>query len=119
MSRSPPKSPQQKKALSLEKDHRNTYGNNDKAARKLVPLRKAKEIRSDRHKNNQAIAVIERLDEDAAELAESSARQDVHRAGGWRKGADDSLGEVVARKLEKRVQRVGRKARSRVSNIST
>jgi hypothetical protein len=109
MSRSPPKSPQQKKALSLEKDCRNSFGENDKGSRRIVPLRKAQESRRNRHKNNQAIAVIERLDDGAADLTESSARQDVYRAGGWRKGADVPLGRIVAFKLEESARKSGRK----------
>ena len=118
MSKAPPKSPQEKKALSLKKDRRNTYGNNVKAARKLIPLHKAKESRRNRHKNNQAIAAIERIDEPAADLAESSARQDVYRAGGWKKFPDDPLGKVIAGKAEARVRGVGRKSRSGAVNLS-
>jgi len=44
-----PKSPQEKKTLSLQKDRRNSYGNNDKAARTAIPLRKALENRGNRH----------------------------------------------------------------------
>jgi len=97
-----PKSPQEKKALSLRKDRRNTYGNNDKASRKAIPLRKALENRKNRHRNNQAIAGIEKLDEPSADVVESSARQDVYRVGGWTKSPDDPLGEVIASKLKRR-----------------
>ena len=91
--------------MSLRKDRRNTYGNNDKAARKAIPLRKALENRKNRHKNNQAIAAIENVDDAKADLVESSARQDVYRTGGWTKGADEPLGKVVAIKLRNRVDR--------------
>ena len=118
VSKSPPKTPQEKKALSLTKDRRNTYGNNVKAARRLIPFLKAKESRRNRHKNNQAIAVIDRVVDEASDLTESSARQDVHRAGGWKKFPDDPLGEVVAGKLETRERRIGRKSRSRARDLS-
>jgi len=108
-----PKSPQQKKALSLARDCRKTYGNNQKAARKAIPLRKALENRKVRHKNNQAISCADQLDEAALDLAESSARYDVHRLGGWKKGADEPLGLIVNRTLQAREERVRRKARSR------
>lgn len=108
-----PKSPQEKTALSLRKDRRNTYGNSDKAARTSIPLRKALENRRNRHKNNQAVAGIEKLDESRADVIESSARQDVYRAGGWIKSPDDPLGDVVASKLEQREQRVGSRRRAR------
>jgi hypothetical protein len=108
-----PRTPQQKKALSLAHDRRNTYGNNQKAARKAIPLRKALENRKVRHRNNQAICRAEYLDEAALDLAESSARHDVHRLGGWKKGADESLGVVIGRALKAREERVGRKVRAR------
>lgn len=105
--------PQEKKALSLARDRRNTYGNSQKAARKAIPLRKALESRKVRHKNNQAISRADRLDEAALDLAESSARNNVHRLGGWKKGADEPLGVVVGRALKAREERVGRKVRAR------
>lgn len=113
MNTKPPRSPQEKKALSLRKDRRNIYGQNDKASRKAIPLRKAQESRRNRHKNNQAIAQLNQDDETRAALVESSARQDVHRTGGWTKGADAPLAEVIERQNEKREVRKGRKARER------
>ena len=110
-----PRTPQEKKALSLAHDRRNTYGNNQKAARKAIPLRKALENRKVRHKNNQAISQAVQLDEVALDLVESSARHDVHRLGGWTKEADESLGVVVERSLKAREERVGRKLRARFS----
>ena len=110
---SPPKTPQEKKGLSLARDHRNTYGNNQKAARKAIPLRKAQENRRVRHKDNQAVSQGSNLDEAALDLAESSVRHGVHRLGGWKKGPDEPLGKVVERALETREQRVGRKLRAR------
>jgi hypothetical protein len=107
------RSPQEKKALSLKKDCRNTYGNNQKAARKSIPLRKAIESRRTRHKDNQALALLDRVDEALADLTESSIRNDVHRAGGWRKGPDEPLGAVIERANVQREQRHGRKIRSR------
>jgi hypothetical protein len=101
------KSPQEKKQLSFAKDRRNTYGNSDKAARKAIPLRKAIENRKNRHKNNQAVAMIPSLDDAHAELVESSARQDVYRAGGWTKSADTPLGEYVKNGLEYRNWKIG------------
>jgi hypothetical protein len=109
------KSPQEKKALSLRKDRRNTYGNSDKAARTCIPLWKALEIRRNRHKNNQAIAAIEKLAELRADLVESSARHDVYRVRGWVKGPHEPLGDVIASKLEQRERRVGAKLRRQQS----
>lgn len=109
----PLKTPQEKKALSLANDRRNTYGKNQKAARKAIPLRKALENRRVRHKDNQAVSHSFHLGEAALNLAESSARHGVNRLGGWTKGADEPLGTVIRRTLEAREQRVGRKTRAR------
>ena len=107
------KTPQQKKALSLRKDRRNTYGQNDKAARKAIPLRKALENRRNRHKQNRAIAKLEELDEAAADVVESSATKDVYRSGGWVKSPDEPLGDYIALKQGRLKIRVGGKLRRR------
>lgn len=108
-----PKTPQEKKALSLSRDRRNTYGNNQKAARKAIPLRKALENRRVRHGDNQALSQSVQLDEAALDLAESSARHGVNRLSGWKKCPDETLGTVIERTLSARDRRVGRKMRSR------
>ena len=95
MTQSPPKSPQEKKALSYAKDRRNAYGENDKASRKAIPLRKAGENRQDRRKINQELAALPELDEAAAALIESSARHEINRVGGWKKAADIPLTEFI------------------------
>lgn len=107
------KTPQEKKAHSLEKDCRNDYGNNVKAARRLIPFRKAKEIRQARHNANQDLAGAAHLDEAKLDLIESSTLQETHRVRGWRKSPDTPLGVVLKRTVEKRDIRVGRKARSK------
>lgn len=56
-----PKTPQAKKALSYALDRRNAYRENDKASRKLIPLRKARENRQDRRKIAQALDTLTRL----------------------------------------------------------
>ncbi|HEY0012342.1 MAG TPA: hypothetical protein VGB79_05760 [Allosphingosinicella sp.] len=106
--------PQEKKALSYAKDRRNAYGENDKASRKLIPLRKARESRQVRRKVTQALTILPTMNEESADLAESSARQDLHRVGGWKKAADEALGRVVALALKARESRSGRKTRSRL-----
>jgi len=112
MSRKRDRSPQEKKALSYANDRRNAYGQNNKAARKLIPLRKAQESRQDRRKVTQGLSVVTRVAGEVADLIESSAFHDVHRIGGWKKSSDASLGEVVASALAAREKRIGRKARS-------
>ena len=106
------RSPQQKKALSYELDRRNAYGQNDKAARKAIPLRKAMESRQDRRVVAQRLSIWPAVGEEAADLIESSVRHDVYRIGGWKKSADEPLGKVVSSALEARERRLGRKARS-------
>lgn len=107
------RSPQQKKALSLKRDCRNTYGESTKAARKAIPLRKAIENRRIRHESNQALSQTDRLSESELDLVESSARQNVARLGGWRKASDEPLEIVIERASKAREQRTGRKVRSR------
>ena len=107
------KTPQEKKALSYAKDRRNTFGESDKASRKAIPARKASESRKARRKANQGTSVITQLDEHSADLLESSLVHDVERVGGWRKDADEPLGEVVKRSIEARKTRIGRKLRAR------
>lgn len=109
------RSPQEKKALSLWRDRAGYFYNNDKAARKAVPLRKAQESRRTRHKNNLALAHIDRLGEAEADIVESSARQNVARKGGWKKAPSEPLGDVIKRVLEIREARVGRKIRARAA----
>jgi hypothetical protein len=94
------RSPREKKALSYALDRRNAYRENDKASRKLIPLRKAQESRQARRKAAQALEALPRLGEAAADVAESSARQDVYRVGGWRKSADAPLGEGLKRRRD-------------------
>lgn len=110
------RTPQEKKALSLKKDCRQSYfASGQKGARKAIPLRKRLENRRNRHKNDQAIAIAIDGEELALDLAESSARNDVYRAGGWKKGADRPLGEAIELQQAKREYRVGRKNRVRAT----
>ncbi len=108
-------SPQDKKALSLQRDCRNTYGESPHAARKSSPLRKAKGNRRVRHQNNQALANVEQLDDAALDLVESSVRQNTARVGGWKKSPDEPLSSVIERHAARREHSVGRKARNRLA----
>ncbi len=82
--------PQEKKALSLKKDRRNTYGNNDKAARKAIPRAKALANRAVRRADTFAMVDLTAAVED---LPLERPKPD------WKKGADTPLGEVIASKL--------------------
>lgn len=97
--------PQEKKALSYEHDRRNGYGENDKASRKAIPLRKAKEHRKTRREARSKLVVIDRLPSVAAETFESSLRQNVSRKGSWKKVPDTALGEHLDRQLARRSSR--------------
>jgi hypothetical protein len=101
----PPRSPQEKKALSYAKDRRNSYGENDKGARKTIPNAKARENRGNRRKLHQELTLMPKLDEAEAVLVESSARHDVNRVGGWQKIPDMPLGEHVAHQKAQRARR--------------
>ena len=103
------KTPQEKKKLSLQKDRRNAYGENDKGSRKTIPNAKAREHRRSRHKQNQAIAAVNPTDDLAVDVVGSSARRDVYRKGGWTKHADIALSEHIQRKLRGRTKRFGRR----------
>lgn len=102
MTSKPPRSPQEKKALSYANDRRSVYGNNDKAARKAIPARKAAENRKSRRKAGHALAVVDRLDEDQAAMIESGLRHDIERVGGWTKGADAPLSEFLQVQADRR-----------------
>jgi hypothetical protein len=81
--------PQQKKALSLKKDCRNTYGQNDKASRKHIPRRKQRGNqlfrRMSRQVIRQGVLEMEELDEAVGAVARK----------GWKKEPDQPLGEVL------------------------
>lgn len=116
------KTPQEKKALSYARDCRNTYGENDKSARKNIPLRKAKVNRGYRKKINQVLQQLSRdVDFEKAELIESSTRS-IKRED-WKKSADEPLGRVVERNLGRREDHAGngktarKKAREFVRNL--
>jgi hypothetical protein len=107
------RTPQEKKSLSISRDCRNTFGENQKAARKAIPLRKALENRRIRRKDDRTLVRGLGEDDAALDLAESSVRSRVHRIGGWKKAADEALGAVIERSLKARGLRVGRKIRAR------
>jgi hypothetical protein len=99
------KSPQEKKALSYEKDCRNSYGENDKASRKLIPLRKAQVNRVYRRKVNEVLGSVVVNKIDHADTLETAARN-IKRKN-WKKAPDRPLGKVVERKLERRANHAG------------
>ena len=114
-----PKSPQDKKALSLKKECRNLYGENAKSSRKNIPRAKARDHRKNRHRQNQVLAGVDRLDEAAAEVVESTARHDIRHGWDWKKAPDRPLGEIIKDGLAARERRAGGKARRRVKRAES
>jgi hypothetical protein len=95
------RTPQEKKALSYAKDHRNDYGENDKASRKAIPLRKRLVNRANRHDVQRHLAAAEgRVNLDAADAAEQQTAG--KRKKRWSKQPDQPLGEYLAAKARRR-----------------
>lgn len=98
------KPPGAKKTLSLERDRRSAYGENDKASRKAIPRRKALSHRAARRASTLATHSLEQ--EAMARAEEPSDRQlaDVKTKvrKGFRKSPDAPLGERVEQKLARR-----------------
>jgi len=94
--------PQQKKDLSYAKDRRNAYGQNDKASRKIIPLRKRLVNRVNRHDAARLLsnAVGVSPDTDIAEVSEQRLAGKLPKS--WRKRPDRSLREHAAERLARR-----------------
>jgi ribosomal protein S19E (S16A) len=95
------KTPQEKKRLSLKKDRRNTYGENDKSSRKNIPRSKAISHRKVRRKVNEELEQALLMEEVQAEVLMSELSQlSVEKTAKktWRKTPDEPLGEVLKRK---------------------
>jgi len=99
------KSAREKKALSLKRDRRNTFGENSKASRKAIPRRKQLNHMGERRAVSQ---ILSRLREsadgrDATEadvLAKTTVIERKHKA--FKKAPDSPLGVVVGKKLSER-----------------
>ena len=89
--------PQEKKALSYARDRRNVYGEAPHAARKSIPLQKAKRNRANRHYADQQLAYAgATFDEALADAVESRMQ---HKAPkDWGKYPDAPLYEVIRKK---------------------
>ncbi len=100
----PRKTPQQKKALSYEKDGRNCYGENSKSSRKNIPKARARTHRAYRKRVRQALhgeltaALPDQLEQ--REVDAISARRKE-----WKKVPDIPLAQHVVE------QAVGRRTR--------
>lgn len=93
------KSPQEKKRLSLEKDRRNSYGENDKASRKNIPRAKARVNRANRRLDSTALTeALGSVDETAEGQVEDKVKG--RRPKAWRKWADEPLARQLARRKD-------------------
>lgn len=100
------KTPQEKKELSYAKDRRNSYGANDKASRKAIPMRKALVNKAFRHQVNGVLRKAETVQDPEQILEVGDEVRSVGRSD-WKKSPDTPLGKVVSEKLENRVTHAG------------
>jgi hypothetical protein len=102
------KSPQQKKRLSLARDRRNVYGENDKASRKNVPrARQRSQMRIRRSAKRELRTAIGEFDELGAIEAESRLRDRAKslKSQSFEKTRDLPLGIVIERQEHSRIYR--------------
>ncbi|MBK9153060.1 MAG: hypothetical protein IPM25_02370 [Chloracidobacterium sp.] len=92
---------QEKKKLSYERDRRNVYGEAPHAARKNIPLQKAKRNRANRRAEHEALAIGGALESDTvADIIDTNL--DRKAPSDWKKYPDAPLGEVIADKERRR-----------------
>jgi len=101
------KSPQEKKAQSLKRDRRNTYGENSKASRKLIPRGRQLSHMAERRLISEILGhATGQSDDGRAEEADILAKTAIvvkkHKA--FKKTPDSPLGEVIKKKLTKRTK---------------
>jgi hypothetical protein len=99
------KSPPEKKRLSLAKDRRNSYGENDKSSRKNISLSKALSHRAVRRKSASLEQAWEGLTEAEAEARELTLVTPRLQKGKFRKSPDIPLAQHVASALTQRRRR--------------
>ena len=112
-----PKTPQQKKRLSLKKDRRNTYGENAKSSRRNIPKSKAKSHRKVRHQAKHDVEQLIGLPDTKAELVESTLSKPRLQKGRWQKSPETPLGVVVKGKIATRKATVGARQRRRAKRL--
>ena len=91
------KSPQRKKSESYAKDRRNTYGENAKATRKLVPKRRQQRSQAERRIAKQELGGPAAAG-DETRIDAMLTRVRLTHLGAWKKSPDRPLGEVLERK---------------------
>ncbi|MER5202530.1 hypothetical protein [Streptomyces sp. NPDC002825] len=97
------KTPQEKKRLSYLKDHRNSYGENDKSSRKNIRRNKRFPNSSNRrHAQTALTALLGSPDDVRADAVEE--RMNGRRPKRWQKFPDAPLGAVVDGALRHRAK---------------
>jgi len=102
------KNPEEKKQLSLERDRRNTYGENSKSSRKSIQRGKQRRHMDERRTVGEVLARLRgSVQEDEATEAELLAKTRISdsRRRGFRKQPDKPLGAVLAAKIAKKKSR--------------
>jgi len=91
---------QEKKRLSLERDCRNNYGENDKSSRKNIPRSKQRDHKRQRQVVSQAIGSLKgHVDDSRADDVELVARNKLTHAkrSGFKKRPDIPLGVLLTK----------------------
>ena len=100
------RTPQEKKVLSYARDRRNVYGENDKGSRRSIRRNKTLPSRAYRKTVGDILrGAVGAVDLGQAESVDIETKEVRRRK--WRKYPDAPLGEVVARKLERRKSHAG------------
>lgn len=112
MPRRAPKTPQEKKRESYEKDRRNAYGENAKSSRKNIPRRKRAVASANRARASQPFRQPAG-DSDSQEALQEAVES--KRLKRWRKSPDIPLKDSLKRQERFRRLRAFRKANERSS----
>ena len=96
------KTPPEKKRLSLLKDRRNTYGENDKSSRKNIPKSKALSHRKVRRKASEFERTWDQGEETAAEARELTLVTPRLQKGAFKKSSDMPLGQLLKSRTKRR-----------------
>ena len=109
-----PRTPQQKKALSYERDRRNSYGERGANSRFAIARHKAKDLRRVRRMEN-APFVARSIAPSEDELGEAQLRAVVHPPRSWKKSPDRSLADNIEKRTTRRagIEKAGGRRRAR------
>ncbi|MFF3015667.1 hypothetical protein [Streptomyces sp. NPDC057939] len=110
------RTPQEKKRLSYLKDHRNSYGENDKSSRKSIRRNKRSPNSANRrHAQTALTTLVGSPDGVRADAVEQ--RMNGRRPKRWRKFPDAPLGAVVDDALQHRAKAGTAEARSAAARL--